>query len=471
MRCPSTKALNRFVSNPYNVWLIAAEMDPLSTAASVIAVLQLSTKVVKYINSAKGATQQRKSLRERLRACEGILQQLNDEADDSEEGQAWSDTIKVLEAPGAPLGRLWVALREVEERLKPREGMRKAMNILKWPFNEKEVKEIYETIEHEKSLLELALANNSRQLLQEIKRTSGESKKQLMKLVQDIQTTSSQNEAQLSELKRGLDRLQLRYDEQKRLDERQAILRWLTPDDYSAEQSNFLSRRQPGTGQWLLNSPEFKNWLESEKEILLCPGIPGAGKTILTSIVIDELLNRFRNDKDVGVTYLYGNFQRQNEQTPGRLLNSLLGQLAQRCLPLPGHLEALYAKHDYGGSQATYEEARTALHSTVRLYSKVFVVIDALDEFQAAGGHRNKLLSEILMFQAECEVNLFVTSRHVPDILDAFGKSKRLEISANKDDVRNFLDGNISQLPSFVHRRSELEEEVKSAIVNAVGGM
>lgn len=97
-------------------------MDPLSITASIVAVLQLSSKVVKYINSARGAKQERKSLREELRTCEGILQQLKDEADDSEKGQAWSATIKALEAPEAPLGRLWVALNKVEERLQPQRG-------------------------------------------------------------------------------------------------------------------------------------------------------------------------------------------------------------------------------------------------------------------------------------------------------------------------------------------------------------
>ena len=73
------------------------EMDPLSTTVSVIAVLQLS-EVVKYIDSAAGATKERKRLREELRACETILQQVKDKADDLEESKAWSGTIKALKA-------------------------------------------------------------------------------------------------------------------------------------------------------------------------------------------------------------------------------------------------------------------------------------------------------------------------------------------------------------------------------------
>jgi hypothetical protein len=97
--------------------LVKRKMDLLSTTASVIAVIQLSSEVVKYVSAAGGATKERKRLREEVRACEYILQQLKDEADDSEEGKAWSETIKALEAPGAPLGRLCVALSVVKAKL------------------------------------------------------------------------------------------------------------------------------------------------------------------------------------------------------------------------------------------------------------------------------------------------------------------------------------------------------------------
>lgn len=55
-------------------------MDGLSAAASVIAVLWLSSEVVKYINAAAGATKERRRLREAVRACGSVLQQLKDEA-------------------------------------------------------------------------------------------------------------------------------------------------------------------------------------------------------------------------------------------------------------------------------------------------------------------------------------------------------------------------------------------------------
>jgi hypothetical protein len=72
----------------------------------------------------------------------------------------------------------------------------------------------------------------------------------------------------------------------------QAILDWITVTDYSSQQSDFLRRRQMGTGQWLLDSTDYKQWVAAIQQTLFCPGIPGAGKTILTSVVVDDLHER-----------------------------------------------------------------------------------------------------------------------------------------------------------------------------------
>jgi hypothetical protein len=81
-------------------------MDGLSAAASVIAVFQLSSEVVKYINAATDAIKEPKCLRDEVREHEFILQQLKDEADDSEKGQGVVGDDQGLGGLDAPLGRL-----------------------------------------------------------------------------------------------------------------------------------------------------------------------------------------------------------------------------------------------------------------------------------------------------------------------------------------------------------------------------
>ncbi|PMD29296.1 hypothetical protein L207DRAFT_642458 [Hyaloscypha variabilis F] len=63
----------------------------------------------------------------------------------------------------------------------------------------------------------------------------------------------------------GVDESNRRQENQERQLERQAILDWLTPIDYAPQQSDFIGRRQAGTGQWLLDSTEYQSWLETDE--------------------------------------------------------------------------------------------------------------------------------------------------------------------------------------------------------------
>jgi hypothetical protein len=158
------------------------------------------------------------------------------------------------------------------------------------------------------------------------------------------------------------------------------VLDWLTPVDYALQQSDFINRRQAGTGQWLIDSAEFKMWVKNDKQTLFCPGIPGAGKTILTSIVVEELTTRFRNDKSIGIAYLYCNFRRQDEQKAEELLASLVKQLAQSRSSLPESVKSLHDKHKDERTRPSFDEISRALQSVAVTYSRVIIVVDALDE-------------------------------------------------------------------------------------------
>ena len=158
------------------------------------------------------------------------------------------------------------------------------------------------------------------------------------------------------------------------------ILNWLTPVDYGPDQSDYIDRRQPETGQWLLDSDEFQTWLNTSNQTLFCPGIPGAGKTILTAITIDHLTTRFQNDLGIGIAYLYCNFRRQKKQKANDLLASLLKQLSQERPSLPDTLKDLYNRHNAKRTRPSFEEISNALDIVAAMYSRIFIIVDALDE-------------------------------------------------------------------------------------------
>ncbi|KAF3291522.1 hypothetical protein TWF970_000736 [Orbilia oligospora] len=252
-------------------------------------------------------------------------------------------------------------------------------------------------------------------------------------------------------------------------DEDLKVLDWLTPIDYGPQHSDFLSRRQPGSGQWVLDSTEYQTWVNASKQILFCPGIPGAGKTIITSTVTDHLITQFSNDLTVGIAFIYCNFKRKTEQNLDSLLASLLKQLAQSQNFLPENVKKLYDQHSAKRTRPSLDDIVATLKSVASLYSRVFIIVDALDECQASDNCRAKLLTKLFQLYAKCGTNIFATSRFIPEITDRFRDSMRLEILAHDDDVRSYLDGQISQSEKAILLKHR--EDITTRITEGVRGM
>jgi nucleoside phosphorylase len=264
-----------------------------------------------------------------------------------------------------------------------------------------------------------------------------------------------------------VNKLVQQQDDQKR----QEILNWLTPVNCAMQQSDFLNRRQKGTGQWLLDTEQFQQWVRNEKRTLFCSGIPGAGKTILTSIIIDHLERKFRNDSSIGIAYFYCNFRQQHEQTPLLLLSTLLKQLAQGRAFVPESVKALYEHHKQKEKRPGLDEISGTLLSVITEYTRTFFVIDALDECPVSDGARQKFLNEIFGLQNKTDMGLLVTSRPNQGIEQQFDCSTLLEIQASNEDIQRYLDGHMFEVPQFVSSKPDLQKDIKAAILKAVKGM
>jgi len=240
--------------------------------------------------------------------------------------------------------------------------------------------------------------------------------------------------------------------------------------NYGPQQSDYIKRRQAGTGRWLLESAEFQSWLDTSKQTLFCPGIPGAGKTIITSIVVDDLSARFRDKADNSIAYLYCNFPQQHEQKLEDLLANLLKQLVQGRSSLPDSVKVLYDRHNDKRTRPPVDEISRVLHSVTTLYSRTFIIIDALDECQVTDGCRTGFLSEIFNLQAKTGVNVFATSRPIAEIMQKFDRSVSLVIRATDDDVWRYLDNRMALFqPDILD--DDIRDRIRRGIVKAVDGM
>ncbi|KAJ7362215.1 hypothetical protein DFH08DRAFT_799268 [Mycena albidolilacea] len=183
----------------------------------------------------------------------------------------------------------------------------------------------------------------------------------------------------------------------------------------------------------------------------------GAGKTVLVSMVVDHLSAAFRNNKDIGVACIYLNHKEADQQSPLKIL-----------------AENLYKQHWEKGTVPSLQEVADILSSSLKEFSQVFIVIDAIDEYPE--DQRFILLKHLAEQMGLClSVNLMVTSRpHVP-AGPTLPNVETLEIGAMPEDIQNFVNRQIDLSPHLykhVQRQPKLREDIHSKISSkSVDGM
>lgn len=237
--------------------------------------------------------------------------------------------------------------------------------------------------------------------------------------------------------------------------------------DFAAEQHGIIMQRHEGTGQWFLSAPKFQNWLHGGDKTLFCPGIPGAGKTMMAAIAIDHI-SALRDE--MGLAYIFCRYKAQADQSVSSLLAALLKELVQS-RPQTAAATTLTQRHFKRRNRPSLNELFEALQSVCADYPTVHIVVDALDECDDRRGDRSTLVDKLCDLQAGANVRLLFTSRSIPEIEQKFQSKPRLQVHANEEDVRQFVAGQMQRLSNCIQRDDELKCAAQNTIVNAVDGM
>ncbi|KAI5816225.1 hypothetical protein BZA77DRAFT_247284, partial [Pyronema omphalodes] len=107
----------------------------------------------------------------------------------------------------------------------------------------------------------------------------------------------------------------------------QSLLKWISPLDPQTRHKYLQSKRVPQTGNWFLKTEEFRKWRDDSGgvKILGCYGVPGAGKTFISSLVVDYLSSRSTDDKTC-VFFIYYDYQDREEKIVQNIIDELLKQ-------------------------------------------------------------------------------------------------------------------------------------------------
>lgn len=190
---------------------------------------------------------------------------------------------------------------------------------------------------------------------------------------------------------------------------------------------------------------------------------------MMAAITIDHLLRNVQCT-NIGVAYLYCSYKTQTDQTTTNLLAVILKQLVQGRPSAAEPVVGLFNSHSALKTRPSLEEIFSSLQSVIVSYSKVYLVVDALDECTDKEGTRRELLDKLHSLQSK-GLHIMVTSRYIPEIENEFKSASTLEVRANEADIKRFVTGQMYQLPKCVQRDSQLQVMVQEKLVEAVDGM
>ena len=283
------------------------------------------------------------------------------------------------------------------------------------------------------------------------------------------------------EVKYGIDNLKASFqsyrldnDRKVAVERRMKILESLSPTNPSTNHHYACKKYQQGTGNWLLQRAEYLEWTAKRGSILWINGIPGCGKTILCSTIIERLLkHQPPHGSPVGVAYFYFNFQNRAEQQFINLLRSLILQLSCQCQKLPACVGKLHEELRYQRQPNMSSSYLVGILKDVCLeFLDVYIVIDALDECE----QYEELVEwvEELANAKDSVLHLLLSSRQTQQFRDLMGPLATAAISVNDstpaNDIQLHIREQLKNDPRMKKWPTDLHDEIESTLMANVDG-
>ncbi|RPB18295.1 hypothetical protein L211DRAFT_124964 [Terfezia boudieri ATCC MYA-4762] len=256
----------------------------------------------------------------------------------------------------------------------------------------------------------------------------------------------------------------------------------LTPLEPLKRHQDVKMIRTKNAAAWLLSSESFCNWRDSNTipiedciRVFCCFGIPGAGKTVISSVVIDELYSQIHKYPRIGIACLYADYKDQNNQILVHILGSFLRQLLTTAQEtIPKELIDMLAKIKQQGRKVATEDILALLRIRLQQLKRAFICIDAVDELAP------KVQQQLLDVLKELGTNhnntrFFITGREhveneVKKRLQAMQQHK-IVISATRQDIEEFLRQQIGDDLDADAMDEALQKKIIEAIIGKSQGM
>ncbi|KAI9861085.1 MAG: hypothetical protein M1813_005514 [Trichoglossum hirsutum] len=285
-------------------------------------------------------------------------------------------------------------------------------------------------------------------------------------------------------------------ERQRKIQKRELLLSQLSSLRYVDKHLKERKRRYPGTGSWLTETAQFKEWrIEGRSTCLWCYGIPGSGKTVLASSLIDtlsmdatgkditiqsttsqDIIESGITSQDTAIAYYYCDFSDLQSLEIRNILGTIIRELLEN-VAIPDDLEQRIEQlYRHGTRTAIDDELISVLCTVIKCFSEVYICIDGIDE--CGKDEQITILSMVdqLAQSHDAAVKIFITSREETTISASLRKFLRLRVSADKNsrDITTFVGEAVKsniRSGTLTIRDPSLESDIISALTNGADGM
>lgn len=221
----------------------------------------------------------------------------------------------------------------------------------------------------------------------------------------------------------------------------------------------------------MLRSPEWNDWVARKNRCLWIHGIPGAGKTVLASYLIEEIKNHCAALPGKRHTYIYYYCyfgHNQDEATP--FLRWVLNRLCRESDAVPSRI---YDMFKHGGTPSLIELMDALELILSASFDTVYITIDAIDE-SSPRVDLLKLLRDLATDTRFEKIQLLATSRQYLDI-EKVMEEVSVEVSMSNplvdEDIRTYVHSQLHSLSKFQRWPPNLLVEAEEALMSKSKGM
>ncbi|KAF4616605.1 hypothetical protein D9613_008514 [Agrocybe pediades] len=443
-------------------------MDPFSLSTGIAGIISLAmtvgTAVLKLQTSFKKAPKSISDLVDEVTSVSSALSLLQSRVDRMRRAEPQIPFNEgVIAALQTPLNRCGETLRDIKEQLD--KEITTTRRLIWAAKDEKKIEEMIRKLSFDKTQFTMVLQLDLAASIDDVKSS--------METILDVGSSTR------AEVQEGFSALMKEEEEKRRKKEKKnqeskkkSLVAWLEPLDYAGKLESSLAQRQPQTCLWLVNGAEVNTWKANPGSHLWLHGIPGSGKTILASALIDSLLSSPTEDECL--VYAYCDFRQSDGRDSKHILRTILCQLLTK---YKGDFEKDFDDLEQMQKNSLKPPSTTSslikyIKKAAGNWGKCWVVIDALDE----SGDREVLLQAIRMLMDDRHISLFVTSRKEFDISDALWDMSSISLQDDEaenvqSDIRHHIEQEIAYRPKLQNLRRDLKQMVLRKLASKANGM